>query len=64
MKKITVLIVSGTKMGLDVAKFLASKDYGIYIMSSFEKREMLVSDAVEYITGQNIKVDGGIIRSV
>ena len=43
-------------MSPNTAKKLASKDSNVLILSSCEKEEA-------YITGQNIRIDGGITKS-
>ena len=55
-KKIALLSATRSGVGPDVAKKLASKGFNVLILSSCEKEEA-------YITGQNIRIDGGITKS-
>ena len=64
-EKVAVVTAGGSGMGAAAARRLAQEGYRIAILSSSGKGAALAAELGGIgVTGQNIRVDGGLMRAV
>ena len=61
--KVAIVTAAGRGMGAAIARELATEGYALALPSSSGAAEKL-ADELGYITGQNLRVDGGLTRGV
>lgn len=71
--KVAIITAGGSGMGAGAARRLAGDGYQVAVLSSSGKGEALANElggigalvnSAGYITGQNLRIDGGLTRSV